>query len=151
MPLDPAYPTERITLVIEDSQASVVITTDSDRVEVWAECGRVANIDRDENIFDLGATSLMMPEVQSELRPEAGSRDFSWLTSSSFHTVRLLWRGCTWQTASVHQAVSNRARARLAARVRQGSSMKTSAIAIVGMSGRFPGARNVDEFWRRPA
>ncbi len=26
--------------------------------------------------------------------------------------------------------------------------MKTSAIAIVGMSGRFPGARNVDEFWR---
>ncbi len=26
--------------------------------------------------------------------------------------------------------------------------MKTSAIAIVGMSGRFPGARTVDEFWR---
>ena len=26
--------------------------------------------------------------------------------------------------------------------------MKTSAIAIVGMAGRFPGARNVDEFWR---
>src|SRR5208282_2023323 len=26
--------------------------------------------------------------------------------------------------------------------------MKNSAIAIVGMAGRFPGARNVDEFWR---
>ena len=26
--------------------------------------------------------------------------------------------------------------------------MKTSAIAIVGMAGRFPGARNIDEFWR---
>ena len=26
--------------------------------------------------------------------------------------------------------------------------MKSSAIAIVGMAGRFPGARNVDEFWR---
>ena len=26
--------------------------------------------------------------------------------------------------------------------------MKSSAIAIVGMAGRFPGARNIDEFWR---
>ena len=26
--------------------------------------------------------------------------------------------------------------------------MKTSAIAVVGMAGRFPGARNIDEFWR---
>ena len=26
--------------------------------------------------------------------------------------------------------------------------MKSSAIAVVGMSGRFPGARDVDEFWR---
>ena len=26
--------------------------------------------------------------------------------------------------------------------------MKNSAIAIVGMAGRFPGARNIDEFWR---
>ena len=26
--------------------------------------------------------------------------------------------------------------------------MNSPAIAIVGMAGRFPGARNVDEFWR---
>ena len=26
--------------------------------------------------------------------------------------------------------------------------MNDSAIAIVGMAGRFPGARNIDEFWR---
>src|ERR1700757_720318 len=26
--------------------------------------------------------------------------------------------------------------------------MNTSRIAIVGMAGRFPGARNIDEFWR---
>ena len=31
----------------------------------------------DENIFDLGATSLMMPEVQIELQRNLGSRDFA--------------------------------------------------------------------------
>ena len=28
------------------------------------------------------------------------------------------------------------------------TGMKTGEVAIVGMCGRFPGARNVDEFWR---
>ena len=119
VPLDPAYPTERITLVIEDSQASVVITTDSDRVEVWAEALGVANIDRDENIFDLGATSLMMPEVQSELRRRL-DREISLVDLFEFHTVRSLAAHLADSVGA--PSVSNRAQRRLAARVRQGSA-----------------------------
>ncbi len=88
-------------------------------VEVWAEALGVANIDRDENIFDLGATSLMMPEVQSELRRRL-DREISLVDLFEFHTVRSLAAHLADSVGA--PSVSNRAQRRLAARVRQGSA-----------------------------
>ena len=52
-------------------------------IKVWAEALGVEQVGLDENIFDLGATSLMMPEVQIELRRSLVVK-FRWSISSSF-------------------------------------------------------------------
>ena len=45
VPLDPAYPGERIALVVEDSRASVVLTTEAVRERLPALAGRVLSLD----------------------------------------------------------------------------------------------------------
>ena len=41
-------------------------------VNAWKETLGVTEIGLDENVFDLGATSLMMPQVQMDLQRELG-------------------------------------------------------------------------------
>ena len=86
-------------------------------VGVWAEALGVANIDRNANVFDLGATSLMMPEVQVELQRKL-DREISLVDLFEFHTVSAL----AAHLANHHVAarMPNRAQRRLAARNQQG-------------------------------
>jgi amino acid adenylation domain-containing protein len=86
---------------------------------VWADALGVANIDRTENIFDLGATSLMMPDVQLELQRRLG-REISLLDLFEFHTVSALAAHLAGNIGAPRS--SNRAQRRLAARNQQGSS-----------------------------
>jgi amino acid adenylation domain-containing protein len=58
-------------------------------VKVWAEVLGVEQVGLDENIFDLGATSLMVPEVQLELQRNLG-RQISLVDLFEFHTVSSL-------------------------------------------------------------
>ncbi len=88
-------------------------------VKVWAEALGVANIDRNENIFDLGATSLMVPEVQAELQRRL-DREIPLVDLFEFHTVSALAAHLAGSVAT--PSVSNRAQRRLAARKKQGSS-----------------------------
>jgi amino acid adenylation domain-containing protein len=56
---------------------------------VWAEALGVQQVGMEENVFDLGATSLMMPEVQLELQ-RVLVRDISLVDLFEYHTVSAL-------------------------------------------------------------
>ena len=81
--------------------------------KVWADALGVAHVDRNVNIFDLGVTSLMMPEVQIELQRNL-DREISLVDLFEFHTVSALAAHLAGDSAP--RRSSNRAQRRLAAR-----------------------------------
>jgi amino acid adenylation domain-containing protein len=85
--------------------------------KVWAEALDVEQVGLDENIFDLGATSLMMPEVQIELQRNLDC-EITLVDLFEFHTVRSL--AAHLAGTSVVQVDSTRAERRRAARQRIG-------------------------------
>ena len=100
-----------------------------------------------DNFFDLGAHSLTVAEVHGKLQ-EAWAARFELVDLFQFPTVSTLAahlggaqqpqrpRSPTARSAAAWRASAEKA------------AMKSSAIAIVGMAGRFPGARNLREFWQ---
>ena len=99
----------------------------------------------DDNFFDLGAHSLTVAEVQAKLQESLGREialvdlfQFSTVSTLASHLAGTQLRRAVFQTA--HSAAGWRGSA-------ERKAMKHSAIAIVGMAGRFPGARNLREFW----
>jgi amino acid adenylation domain-containing protein len=82
-------------------------------VKVWAEALGVDRVGLDENIFDLGATSLMMPEVQIELQ-RILAREIPLVDLFEFHTVSTLAAHLAGDR--VQPRNTNRAQRRLAAR-----------------------------------
>jgi amino acid adenylation domain-containing protein len=82
-------------------------------VKVWSEVLGIERVGLDENVFDLGATSLMMPEVQLELKRRLG-REISLVDLFEYHTVRVL--AAHLEGASAAPQSSNRGQLRRAAR-----------------------------------
>jgi amino acid adenylation domain-containing protein len=81
--------------------------------KVWAESLLSDEIGLDENIFDLGATSLMVPEVHAELQRILG-REIPLIDLFQFHTVSTLAAHLAGDSTSAPG--TNRASRRLAAR-----------------------------------
>ena len=128
---------------------------------VWtAVLGREVKLD--DNFFDLGGSSIDVVEVHARLRERFGN-GLSLMALFEHPTVRTLaghLKGC-----SVPGANHNSDRAPRSATARglgpeafgeRGIEMSDLAqtgnieggVAIIGMAGRFPRARDVNEFWR---
>ena len=86
-------------------------------VNAWREALGMAEIGLDENWFDLGATSLMMPQVQMDLQRELG-REIPLVDLFEFHTVNALAAHLGGESTT--QRKSDRALRRLAARRQKG-------------------------------
>jgi amino acid adenylation domain-containing protein len=93
-------------------------TTERILVEVWAQALGVERVGTEQNIFDLGATSLMMAEVHVELQRRL-AREFPLLDLFEFHTVSTLAAHLVGETAATR--LSNRGARRRAARTGEGS------------------------------
>ncbi|MCW2248520.1 amino acid adenylation domain-containing protein [Azospirillum fermentarium] len=102
---------------------------------VWQTVLRLDAVGIDDNFFDLGGHSLLLTQVHEALRGET-ARPFPLITLFQYPTVRTL---AAWLAAD-DRAVAVSASA---AAPRRGSR----AIAIIGLSGRFPGADDLETFW----
>ena len=112
---------------------------------IWAEALGLERIGVEQNYFDLGASSLMVAEVhsrlQQHLQQEISLVDlFQFPTSSRAVYPSVRCDLCARRIGS-RQPSSRGPTARR-------SPMSNSSIAIVGMAGRFPGAPNIEAFWR---
>ena len=112
-------------------------------VNAWKEALGVAEIGLDENVFDL------VRDVAHDATGAAGSTEaansgerFRWSNPFEFHTVNALATHLAGNTTPP-RTPDRTAPPGCAEAGRAG--MKSSAIAVVGMAGRFPGARNIDE------
>lgn len=106
--------------------------------QVWERAFGVTDVGIDENFFDLGGHSLLLIRVHGLLCRELG-RELSVLDVFSNPTVRKL--------AAVLEPGARSAATNL---VKHAARQRTTSvdIAVIGMSGRFPAAESVAEFWR---
>ncbi|HXO20693.1 MAG TPA: amino acid adenylation domain-containing protein, partial [Thermoanaerobaculia bacterium] len=106
---------------------------------IWREVIGIEAVGTRENFFDLGGHSLLMARVHAKLQ-EALDRKLSLVDLFQFPTVASLAEHLGGGQAPAAAARAPSARTRIE---RAGSE-----IAVVGLAGRFPGARDVEEYWR---
>jgi amino acid adenylation domain-containing protein len=110
---------------------------------VWQEVLHLEQVGLHDNFFDLGGHSLLLAQAHSKLRA-ALNVNLSLVDLFRYPTISALAGYLSQEqdaNAAPQQAIE-RARQRRAA-----SAQQSTAIAIVGMHGRFPGAATIDEFW----
>ncbi|HKH49695.1 MAG TPA: beta-ketoacyl synthase N-terminal-like domain-containing protein, partial [Thermoanaerobaculia bacterium] len=104
---------------------------------IWCEVIGLEQVGVLDNFFDAGGHSLLLARVHARLQ-EALRRPLLLVDLFQYPTVASLAR---------HLAVDAEERSRHAARP-TAAPPGGRAIAVVGLAGRFPAARTVDELWR---
>ncbi|HYN21087.1 MAG TPA: amino acid adenylation domain-containing protein, partial [Thermoanaerobaculia bacterium] len=110
--------------------------TEMERViaAVWREVIGIETVGVDDNFFDLGGHSLLLARVQARLSEILG-RDLPMVDLFRYPTVATLAEALSAPAEEMAPAASPLPRS-------------SDRVAVVGMAGRFPGARNLGELWR---
>ncbi len=106
---------------------------ETELARLFAELLQIDAIGAEDNLFELGLNSILSQQAVARIRKELGL-DVPVIRLFEHPTVAKL-------CASLEPATAR-------ARRRKRQSEAGGAIAIVGMSGRFPGAADVDTLWR---
>ncbi|WP_437972165.1 amino acid adenylation domain-containing protein [Sorangium sp. So ce260] len=119
--------------------------------EIWREVLGVDEVGLDDPFFELGGHSLLLARVRAGIRARLGE-DVPIMDLFQYPTIRSLSghlkRGPL--TASSGEGAASRRRPGAAAPAAEAparEALPETAIAIVGMAGRFPKARSVDALW----
>jgi amino acid adenylation domain-containing protein len=104
---------------------------------IWSDALGVSPVGATDNVFDLGATSLLAIRVASRISKELG-RDVSVVQIFEHPSSRALASALDNASPEVNLAAQM---TRFAAHARDGRT----PVAIVGMVGRYPGARTVED------
>jgi len=112
--------------------------------EIWREVLGVPRVGVNDNFFDLGGHSLLLTRVQSRIG-ERCKVDLPIVDLFRHPTVGALARhlggGADPRTIATVATVADRVAPRP-------DGERETAIAVIGMAGRFPGAKDVEELWR---
>jgi amino acid adenylation domain-containing protein len=133
---------ERVRPELEAAYAAPKSELERIIATVWQEELKVETVGIHDNFFDLGGHSLLLARVHSRLR-EALDRDLSLVELFKNPTVSSLAAALSAQPAAAEAR-------RPAAAVVEAPSRQDRAeveIAVIGLAGRFPGARTVDQLW----
>jgi amino acid adenylation domain-containing protein len=110
--------------------------------QIWQKILSLEKVGVHDNFFDMGGHSLLVVKAQSQLNKlgygEVSITDLFTHPTISTLALFLSGNGCASTLSNVK---------RVSARERGSVAGQSKDIAIIGMSGRFPGARNIDEFW----
>ena len=107
--------------------------------EIWRKVLGTNAVGVDDNFFDLGGTSLGLMEVHANIKRSMTS-DITVVEMFQYPRISALAE----RMARTTRATPGSHRASTRDRIRG----EDNRVAIVGMSGRFPGARTVEQFWR---
>lgn len=124
---------------IAPSDSSMAPRTELERqiAEIWQEVLERPHVGRHENFFDLGGHSLLLTKVHGRLQKKLG-RKFAVIDLFKFPTVSALatYMGDTPPLAAIDRTKD------------EAQKISREPIAIVAMTGRFPGSNSVEELWQ---
>ncbi|HEX2925663.1 MAG TPA: amino acid adenylation domain-containing protein [Ruminiclostridium sp.] len=106
---------------------------------IWREVLKLERIGVNDNFFDLGGHSLLLAQVRSGIMKTL-NKDVSMMDLFKYPTIYTLSR---YLEGKMEADPVNK-------KCRQADGEKTGGtdIAVIGLSGRFPGAANTGEFWK---
>jgi len=115
--------------------------------EVWQEVLGLPQVGVQDNFFDLGGHSLLLARVHARLREELGemAAELSLVDLFRFPTIASLARYLS-PPALGEEALAPRSAPRPAAAT-AAAAPPVREIAIIAVSGRFPGAKTPEELW----
>ncbi len=112
--------------------------------EAFAAILGLDRVGRRDNFFELGGSSLLAVRLLKDLR-SSGNRDLGVLAFFRDPTPHALARIVRADSAVQVHAITP---ARMGQRHASSTAGSAEPIAIIGMSGRFPGAADVESFWQ---
>ncbi len=113
--------------------------------ELWEKVLGLPEVGVDENFFELGGHSVVLIQVHKQLEL-ALERSIAMTDLFKYPTVRALAQFLS-EAQPEQNTVSQAAQARAQRRTQVRQSGTPSAVAVIGMACRFPGANNIEEFW----
>jgi len=118
---------------------------------VWEEILKINKVGYNDNFFDLGGNSSYAVRVKSKLEELFACRleDVDLFKHPTINTLVRYLSGNDNETAASLRA-SRLKRKKQKLKILQHGKNKGDTgmeIAVIGMAGRFPGAKNIDEFW----
>jgi len=115
--------------------------------KLWSSLLRIDKVGVNDNFFDLGGNSLLALQFIAKLRLEH-SMEVPVVKLYQHPNIQALLNSLNESTGS--KSVFEKAKERASKLTSGNGNNKTveDGIAIIGMSGRFPGAANVDEMWK---
>ncbi|WP_157376027.1 type I polyketide synthase, partial [Burkholderia ubonensis] len=111
---------------------------------IWKDILDVSDIPVDANFFDLGGSSQALMQLHGRVVKEFES-DIAVSDLFRYPTVR---EAAKFLSSGVSSVAHTQAPPEIASRLQSEALHEPNAIAIIGMSARFPQARNVSEYWR---
>ncbi len=114
--------------------------------KLWCSLLHIESVGIDDNFFELGGNSLLALQTIARLRQEHGM-DVPVVKMYQFPTIKGLLNSLS--DSSNKKSSFDKAKERQlkhTSHQKQNKSVE-DGIAIVGMSGRFPGAKNVEQMW----
>jgi acyl transferase domain-containing protein len=125
--------------MISKEQVSAVI-------DLWKDVLKVSDVELDRGFADLGGTSLAANQFVARLGQQFGIK-VPVIRVFEYPTLRLLLRflveGAVAPAAKASAAASKSRAPKPSKLIRENHD-----VAIIGMACRFPGARNLEEFWK---
>lgn len=109
-------------------------------VQIWQQILNLEKVSIEDNFFELGGNSLLLMQILNEIATELTTQ-VSVTDLFQYPTIKALatYLNSNQQSLAVQQG---RERGEL-----RRKKIGDQAVAIVGMSCRFPGADNLDQFW----
>jgi malonyl CoA-acyl carrier protein transacylase len=146
MPLTPSGKVDRRSLPQPDisrrevEEALILPQSDIEKIiaHVWQQVIQLEEVGIHDNFFDLGGNSLLLIQVHKKLI-EIFNKNIPTVTLFQYTTIYALAQHLN-KTAIAPPNIGYQKPTK-----RQG--YQASDIAIIGMSGRFPGAENIETFW----
>ncbi len=114
---------------------------------VWRDLLGIEQVGTDDNFFDLGGHSMLLAPALARLQEGAAAPGLTLLDLFDHPTVSSLARHLLALGAALPARAPEPAAPRLAAAPAPRPA-SGEAVAIVGLAGRFPGAADVETFWR---
>ena len=130
-------PELQTVLVMPQSDAEQLIAS------VWQEVLQLEEVGIHDNFFDLGGNSLLLNQSAHKLAEIFGVQ-LSIVELFQYPTISALAQRLSQTNKKSEAPTTHKPSSRVS---RQSDQIRESNIAIIGMSGRFPGAKDIEAFW----